>query len=278
MTIEVTDLKFSYRTEEVLKGISFFASEGKLLCVLGKNGAGKSTLFRCILGLLRNYGGGIRIDGVKAADLSTRELAKKVSYIPQNHATVYAYSVLDMVMMGTTVYLGRFQNPGRKQRAAAEKALETMKIPHLKDRSFSEISGGEQQMVLIARALAQQTKILIMDEPCSNLDYGNQIRLMRALKELAKQGYLVIQSTHNPEHVFLFADEVLVIREGIVEAMGDVDRTLTEELLQRVYGVKVNLHEMQGTHRKFCIPDEKEISYRHNQDLFYENRELSSGK
>lgn len=261
MTIEVKNLSFAYKTGEVLKGITFDASEGSLLCVIGKNGAGKSTLFRCILGLLNDYKGNILIDGVAADTLSARALAKKVSYIPQNHSTVFSFSVLDMVTMGTTIHLGRFENPGKKQRIAAEAALEMMNVRHLRNRNFSSISGGEQQLVLIARAIAQQTKILIMDEPCSNLDYGNQIKVMKAVKNLSKQGYLVIQSTHNPEHVFLFADLALVILEGRVGAMGRAEEILTEELLKKVYGIHVNLHEITGRHLKLCVPDEKEINY-----------------
>ena len=232
MTLEVRDLYFSYKTANVLKGISFDVSEGTLLCVLGRNGAGKSTLFRCILGLLKGYEGNVLIDGIKAETLSPKELSCKISYIPQNHSTAFSFSVLDMVMMGTTTRLNQFGNPGKKERVLAETALEMMNIRHLKERNFSNISGGEQQLVLIARAIAQQTKIIIMDEPCSNLDYGNQIKVMKAVKNLAKQGYLVIQSTHNPEHVFLFADEVLVILDGKVEAKGSAE-ILTEELLKR---------------------------------------------
>ncbi|MDD3167844.1 MAG: ABC transporter ATP-binding protein [Eubacteriales bacterium] len=261
MTVAVRNLSFSYKTTEVLREISFDASEGTLLCVLGRNGAGKSTLFRCILGLLKGYCGDILIDGMPACTLSARELSRKISYIPQSHSTVFSFSVLDMVMMGTTAHLGSFENPGKKERAAAESALDMMNISHLKSRNFCSISGGEQQMVLIARAIAQRTKILIMDEPCSNLDYGNQIKVMKAVKNLAKQGYLIIQATHNPEHVFLFADEVLVILEGRVGAKGSAEEILTEELMQAVYGIRVNLHEIEGRKQKFCLPDEKEISY-----------------
>jgi iron complex transport system ATP-binding protein len=263
MTLEVNDLYFSYKTARsparVLEGISFDASEGTLLCVLGKNGAGKSTLFRCILGLLKGYRGSILIDGAPLDTLSARELAKRIAYIPQNHSTVFSFPVIDMVLMGTTAHLGRFENPGKKQRAAAEYALGMMEIGHLKHRNFSQISGGEQQLVLIARAIAQQAKILIMDEPCSNLDYGNQIRVMKSVKALARQGYLVIQSTHNPEHVFLFADEVLVILDGKTEAKGSPEAILTEELLQRVYGIRVKLHEIERRNLKFCVPDETEM-------------------
>ena len=261
MSIEVRDLNFSYKTAEVLKGITFDVSEGTLLCVLGKNGAGKSTLFRCILGLLKGYHGSIMIDGIPAADLPARELAKRISYIPQSHSTIFSFSVMDMVMMGTTAHLNKFENPGKNERAVSEAALETMNIRHLKNRNFCSISGGEQQMVLIARAIAQQTKILIMDEPCANLDYGNQIKVMKAVKNLAKQGYLIIQATHNPEHVFLFADEVLVILEGKVGAKGFAEEILTEGLLKKIYGININLHEIEGRRLKLCVPDEKEIAY-----------------
>lgn len=257
--LEVSDLYFSYKINQVLKGISFDVSEGTLLCVLGRNGAGKSTLFRCILGLLKGYRGSILVDGAPLDTLPAKELAKRIAYIPQSHSTVFSFSVIDMVLMGTTAHLGRFENPGKKQRAVAESALELMDIGHLKQRYFSQISGGEQQLVLIARAIAQQAKILIMDEPCSNLDYGNQIKVMKSVKDLARQGYLVVQSTHNPEHVFLFADEVLVMLDGKAGAKGPPDAILTEELLQRVYGIRVNLHEIERRNLKFCIPDEKEI-------------------
>ncbi len=261
MTLIAENLSFSYRTERVLKGINFQASEGTLLCVLGKNGAGKSTLFRCILGLLRGYDGQISIDGEKAGNMSAAELAKKISYIPQNHSTAFSFTALDMVMMGTTARLGNFQNPGRREREAAENALDMINISHLRNRNFQSISGGEQQLVLIARALAQETKVIIMDEPCSNLDYGNQIKVMKAVKDLAKKGYLIIQSTHNPEHVFLFADEALVIMDGKIGAKGKPDEILTEELLRKIYGIKVNLLEVEDRRLKLCVPDEREVFY-----------------
>lgn len=259
MGLSVKDLYFSYKKNDVLKGVSFDISKGKLLCVLGKNGAGKSTLFRCILGLLKHYEGSILIDGAATDSLSARELSQKIAYIPQNHSTVFPFSVFDMVLMGTTAHLGQFENPGKSQKKAAADALKTMNIGHLKDRSFSNISGGEQQLTLIARAIAQQTKTLIMDEPCSNLDYGNQIRVMKSVKRLAEQGYLVIQSTHNPEHAFLFADEVLVMLDGKVGGIGPSEEILTEELLQKIYGIQIQLHDIEGSRIRVCVPDQREI-------------------
>lgn len=259
MCLSVENLSFSYKTANVLKGVSFSAAEGNLLCVLGKNGAGKSTLFKCILGLLNGYNGTIKIHGTVAHLLSVQELSQKIAYIPQNHSIVFSYSVVDMVMMGITPHLRHFESPGGNHKKAAIEALELLNILHLKDKSFNQLSGGEQQLVLIARSVAQQTKILIMDEPCSNLDYGNQIKVMRTIKELAKKGYLIIQSTHNPEHAFLFADEVLVLMEGRVKDKGKADAILTEELLEAIYSIHVNLHNIQDRNLKVCIPDVKEM-------------------
>jgi iron complex transport system ATP-binding protein len=136
---------FHIKITAVLKGVSFQASEGSLLCVLGKNGAGKSTLFRCILGLLKGYSGEIVIDGVSAADFPAKDLAGKIAYIPQNHSSAFSFSVFDMVMMGTTVHLGSFENPGRSQRAAAEAALDMINIGNLRNRDYCRISGGNSR-------------------------------------------------------------------------------------------------------------------------------------
>ncbi len=140
--------------------------------MLGKNGAGKSTLFRCMLGLLTGYQGEIRVEHENIKDLTQRQMAQRMAYIPQTHRAVYSFSVRDMILMGTTASLKNFENPGPHQREMVERAMEQVKITELADRMVNELSGGEQQLVLIARALAQQTKILVMDEPCSSLDYG----------------------------------------------------------------------------------------------------------
>lgn len=259
MRIEVNNLFFSYSAGHVLSGVSFTAEEGNLLCVLGTNGTGKSTLFRCILGLLKGYEGEVLIDGISTKTFSAKQLAERISYIPQSHKTAFAFSVLDMVVMGTTIQLQAFANPGTKQKVIAEEALSMVGIAHLAKRKFSRISGGEQQLVLIARAIAQQARIIIMDEPCANLDYGNQIKVMRTIKHLSRQGYLIVQSTHNPEHAFLFADEVLVMANGKTRAKGIPAKVLTEEMLYELYGIQVNLYEIKQRQLKFCIPDEGEM-------------------
>lgn len=254
MGIIVQNLEFAYGQVPVLKGINFSFDEGQMVCVLGKNGAGKSTLFRCILGLQRGYNGQIMIDGTEVRQMKSVELAKKVAYIPQTHSAAFTFSVRDMVLLGTTASLGRFENPGKEQKRMAETALSQMGIETLAERSFAEISGGEQQLVLIARAMAQQAKILIMDEPCANLDYGNQIRLLQILTNLSKEGYLILQSTHNPEHAFLFADQAMVLIDGKAVGPENPQKVLTQKVLGQMYKIEMELYSVGDEKRNVCIP------------------------
>lgn len=260
MGITIKNLKFAYGTVPVLNGLDFSFEEGKMVCVLGKNGAGKSTLFRCILGLQKGYEGEIYIDGVDVKTMSAAELAKKVAYIPQNHSSAYAFTVRDMVLLGTTASMGRFENPGKIQHEMAQQAIQRIGIEKLADRSYTEISGGEQQLTLIARALAQQAKILIMDEPCANLDYGNQIRLLQTLTKLAKEGYLILQSTHNPEHAFLFADEALALNNGRIAGLGRPQEILTRELLEDMYKIEMELYTVGDEGMRVCVPKKLEVN------------------
>lgn len=256
MGLSVTNLSFGYHCFNVLNDVNFSIEQGNLVCVLGKNGAGKSTLFRCMLGLLKGYQGDILADGINVRTWNVRQLASKIAYIPQNHSSAFSFSVLDMVLMGTTSSFANLSSPGEEQRRVAKEALITMKIPHLEGRSYAHISGGEQQLVLIARAIAQQARILVMDEPCANLDYGNQVRVMEELKRLAGKGYLIIQSTHSPEQAFLYADQALVLLDGRIAAMGAPGEVLTKELLERMYEIPIQLMEIEHTGLKLCMPGE----------------------
>ncbi|MDR2088457.1 MAG: ABC transporter ATP-binding protein [Clostridiales Family XIII bacterium] len=243
MGVEVRGLSFAYGARRVLEDIDFEARDGELLAVLGPNGAGKSTLFNCVLGLLKPERGEIRIGGEALRAISPRALARRIAYVPQSHAPTFNYSVFDMALMGTTAHVGGFSVPGAAQAKLAEDALAHVGISHLRARGFMQISGGERQLSLIARALAQQARILIMDEPTANLDYGNRLRLMLRVKELAGEGYTVIQSTHDPDHAFLFADRVLALNAGRVAAAGPPREAVTEALIESLYGVRVRLAE-----------------------------------
>jgi len=247
MKLTVKDLSFAYGDRRILSDVSFVAEDGKLLSVLGPNGVGKSTLFRCVLGLLRGYAGTILLDGADASALSARQLAHRIAYIPQTHYPAFNYAVFDMVLMGTTHSVGTFAAPKKQQRDDAAAALARMGIAHLAQRSYQKLSGGEQQMVLIARALAQRAPVLLMDEPTASLDYGNQHRVLSCVAELAhRDGLTVILSTHNPQHALTYADDLLALSDGRVLANGEPHMVLTEELLKNLYGVDVRLLDTEA--------------------------------
>lgn len=254
--LSIQNLCFSYGKSPVLRDINFHADANDFICVLGENGAGKTTLFRCILGLLRHYTGQIFLNGQNSKQLSAAALARLVAYIPQAHAPSFNYSVFQTVLMGTNPNLQGFSTPRQAEEQLAQNMLEQVGISHLASRGYAEISGGERQLVLVARALAQQSKILIMDEPTSSLDYGNQFRVLAQVKELARQGYLVLLSTHNPEHALLFGSKVLIIQNGQITHYGEPKATITPEVLQQLYHIPVDIHHIteDGKSIPVCIP------------------------
>ena len=251
MSIDVERLSFSYGTHPVLRDVSFRAEPGQLVAVLGPNGAGKSSLFRCMLGFLSHYQGSISLCGRDVRHLPRRELARLAAYIPQSSQPLFDYTVRDTVLMGADP----FHAPGRRQQETADRALEQLGIQDLWDRGVNEISGGERQLALIARAMAQQAMILLMDEHTASLDYGNQFRLLRQVRALADSGYTVLLSTHNPEHAFRFATHALVLQDGGVRAWGPVKETLTEELLRDMYRIPLTVADipLAGGPAKGCV-------------------------
>lgn len=255
MSIAVSKLHFAYGSVPVLRDVSFCLEKGELLAVLGPNGAGKSTLFRCMLGMERKYSGTVTVDGQDAAKLSPRALASRIAYIPQVHAHAFPYSVEETVLMGTAHALSPFSSPGKTQHMWAQEAMEAVGIAHLKEKTVSKLSGGEQQLVLIARALAQRAEILLMDEPTSSLDYGNQARVLQRVRILADSGYSIMISTHNPQHALFYADRVLALNGGEVCACGAPGEVITPMLLETLYGVKASLIETETG--LFIAPKEK---------------------
>ncbi len=251
--IEVENLSFSYtKNVQILKKVSFYAEEGSYICLLGPNGAGKSTLFQCMLGLNGKYSGSIKVCGEDIKNLSEKQLARKIAYIPQSSVHVFNYSVDDVVLMGTTSLTNGISSPGSRERELVMDALKRLNIEYLSGRKYQNISGGERQLVLIARALAQQAKILFMDEPTANLDYGNQCRVLNEISRLSSQGYTIIQSTHNPDHALMYADCTIAICDGKVAAFGDPAKVLDAELMSRLYGVKIEVVDVNGL--RMCIP------------------------
>lgn len=254
MSIEVKDLCFSYGEREVLHSVSFRAEAGEFLSILGPNGVGKSTLFRCVLGLLRDYTGSITVEGRDAKTLSIREAAKLIAYIPQSSHPAFNYSVRDIVLMGTTSGLGTFSTPKKEDARRVDEALEKIGISHLADRCFHRISGGERQLALIARALVQRAPVLMLDEPTASLDFGNQLLVLNCARELACEGYTVIQTTHNPEQSFMFSDRILALRGGRVLTEGRPRDVLTSDTMRQLYGVEVEVSSLFDDRVRVCTP------------------------
>ncbi|MDD3400575.1 MAG: ABC transporter ATP-binding protein [Eubacteriales bacterium] len=243
MGLAVKDLSFSYTDVPVLQGVSFTLQSGEVAAVLGANGAGKSTLFRCVLGLLNKYGGSITIDGKEIKSLSPKRLSRLIAYIPQSHYPAFQYTVLDMVLMGMAPQISALGSPGSKQRNQAMQALDMLNIGALAQRSFLRLSGGEQQLVLIARALVQQARILLMDEPTANLDFGNQHLVLSTAQKLKNEGYAVLLSTHNPQQALLYADRLIAIKDGHICADGIPHDVLSAQLIKSLYGLDVKITE-----------------------------------
>ena len=254
MSIEVKNLSFSYGDRPVLHDISFSVGKGEFLSILGPNGVGKSTLFRCVLGLLSGYSGEVLIHGKNARTFSVREAAKHIAYIPQSSHPIFNYSVLDIVLMGRTSGLSTFRSPGKADLARCRWALDKIGIAHLEDRCFHRLSGGEQQLVLIARALTQDAPILMLDEPTANLDFGNQLRVLEQARALAREGYTVIQTTHHPEQSYMFSDRILAIQNGRVLTEGKPADVLTIDTMAALYGVDVDIVSLYNDQARICIP------------------------
>ncbi|MGM9626857.1 MAG: ABC transporter ATP-binding protein [Faecousia sp.] len=248
------NLSFSYGERPVLRDISFRVEQGEFLSILGPNGVGKSTLFRCVLGLLSGYTGQVLVDGVDARQFSIRESARHIAYIPQSSHPIFNYRVFDIVLMGATSAVSVLRAPGREHTERCHWALEKVGISHLADRCYHRLSGGEQQLVMIARALVQNAPILMLDEPTANLDFGNQLRVLEQVRSLAREGYTIIQTTHHPEQSYLFSDRILALQNGRVLLEGAPSQVLTQQAIRDLYGVEVDVVSLYEDRARACIP------------------------
>lgn len=252
--LRVENLAFGYGRRLVGSGLDFTVEPGEVLCLLGPNGGGKTTLFKTLLGLLPPLGGRIRLDGAEIARWPRRRLAASLGYVPQAQGAYFPFRVRDVVLMGRASRLGTFASPGPPDHAVAERVLATLEIGHLAERTYTEISGGERQMVLIARALAGEPRIVVMDEPTASLDFGNQARVLGQIRRLSRAGIAVILSTHDPDHAFLCADRVALLHEGSLIALGTPAATITSATLARIYGVAVAVVPLPGHAHAVCAP------------------------
>lgn len=255
MIYEVEKLHFTYpgSGREVLGGVSLTLEEGEILTLLGCNGAGKSTLLRLMLNLLQPQSGSVKLCGSPISEMSARAVAGLVSYVQQTQPSSFAYTVENYVLMGRAPLLGLMQKPGKADHAAALEAMERMGILALKDKPCTELSGGEYQQAMIARAIVRKPRAILFDEPTAHLDSGNQLRVLRIIKQLAASGYAVVVTTHNPDHAILLGGSTAVFsRDGSLKK-GKTEDIVTEETLKNVYDTNLLLRYIPELERVVCI-------------------------
>ena len=241
LSLRAENISCGYGKKKVLENVSFELMPGSVYCLLGPNGVGKTTLFKTVLGFLPRLGGAFYMGDRDIDTYSRREIAKVIAYVPQAHVPAFPFTVEDVVTMGRTAWFRNTRTPGKADTEISREILESLSIGHLKDRIYTQLSGGERQMVLVARALAQQPKFLIMDEPASNLDFGNQMRVLRQVVELKNRGIGIIMASHHPDHAFMCqADVILISADGSVST-GHCSDMLTEETLSRAYSIPIRI-------------------------------------
>jgi iron complex transport system ATP-binding protein len=242
--IKISNATFAYDKADVFRDISLEINEGEIFCLFGPNGCGKSTLIQCILGILNLKSGIITLRGQDVSTMKPQMVAKEAAYIPQVHDKPFPFKVIDVVMMGRTAYTGMFSLPGSEDRKIAEEALERVGISHFRDRPYTQLSGGETQLVLVARALAQQTPVLIMDEPTAHLDFRNELAFLETTVRLVQStGITVIMATHSPNHALYFEGRTIKTRVALmnneqVVFQGTPSAVLTVENMASTFNIE----------------------------------------
>lgn len=251
--LRAENIGFAYGAAPILNDVSFDIAKGELVSVLGPNGCGKTTLLKILLGILTPTAGSVFLNDVEIQDIGRKRFARQVAYVPQVHAASFSYTVMDVVMMGRMPHKNFFSVFSDEDEQAAVGALRKTGILHLKDKSYTRISGGERQLTLIARALAQGARIFILDEPLNGLDYGNQLKLLEQLHGLCGDGYTFVKSTHFPDHAFWVSDHVVMLKDGLVYTDGPPRDVITRESLYALYGANVMVLPYAENFR-ICIP------------------------
>lgn len=258
MMIKVENLSFSYKKgNSILEDINFQIDRGDIICILGPNGIGKSTLLKCLLSILKKDKGNIIIEGKNIEDLSVKEKAKFIAYVPQFSDVGFSLTVEEVILMGRINHLRFATSPKKEDYEEMEKAIKLLSIEKLRNKYFDKLSGGEKQMVLIARALVQKSKYILMDEPTSNLDYGNQSKILKVINKLGENGYGVLLTSHYPEHSFILKSKVIVMSQGNIIHNGEAIDIVTTEILSELYKTNIEIVDteklLDGTVARVCV-------------------------
>ena len=251
--IEIKNASFSYGSHNIFKKINFSIGSGQLFCLLGPNGCGKTTLLDCLLGLHRLRSGHITIMGRDIKDFRPGKIARFIAYVPQQHESTFPYSVREIVTMGRAAHLGFFSSPSKNDRRMADRALEEIGIGHLKNRPCTQLSGGETQLVMIARALVQETPVMLLDEPTAHLDFHYELAIMEVITRLVKQrGLSIVMATHFPNHAFHFHNSgiptsVALFYDRTFQSVGNPEDVLNEQNIKDLYGVTAKVIAIDGS-------------------------------
>lgn len=249
VVLQVRDLSFAYGKQPVFTELSFEIYRGEVFVLLGPNGCGKSTLIDCLLSFLKPSQGTIALSGQLLSEFKAHQLAQQIAYVPQTHKKTFSFTVREIVLMGRAAYTPSYSTPREEDLAIAEEAIAVMGITHLADRPYVHLSGGESQLVMLARAIAQQSHIIVLDEPTAHLDHYNEMLVLDKLTELNRQkGRTVIMSTHAPNHIFYLLNRGLsvhtaMLKNGVFLCRGHGEEIITEQAISSLYHINSRLVE-----------------------------------
>ena len=257
IALNVKELSCGYDSTRIIDKASFTVEKGDFACIIGANGCGKTTLLKTILGLLPAQGGSAYIDEQDICELQPMQRARLLAYIPQAHTPPFPYSVSDIVLMGRTPHIGNFSHVSSDDKRIVWDALCLLGIEKLAEQPYTRLSGGQQQLCLIARAVAQDAKVIIMDEPTANLDFGNQQMVLHRMKDLSDSGATLLMVTHDPHHALFCANKVVVVKDGQILKTGTPDNIITKETLEDIYHTPIDVKSVMTSEnelRRVCIP------------------------
>jgi iron complex transport system ATP-binding protein len=256
--IQAEDIAFSYTPDiakAVFRNVSLMVRSGDVFCLLGPNGTGKSTLLKCLSNLLHIQQGRILLNDRSLSEFKLQDIARQIGYVPQGLMSAFPFRIKDIIVMGRAPHLSILASPSRTDMEIAYKAMETVGVAHLADRPCNSVSGGEWQLTLIARALVQEPQILLLDEPTSHLDMGNQMKILQVIKDLTSHGMTIMMATHFPDHAFLVSNIVAILNDGRLAHVGPPDEVITESNMKATYGIDVRIVQLQEEGlRKACFP------------------------